>query len=86
MSESIENQLKEIQESLATVIAVADQNNNVMDENFQILVDRIHDLDVKVSSLTNSTDKSFTEVKEDLKKIQTLTGYDDVLENLKGLE
>lgn len=54
-----------------------------IDKNFETLNNRISDLEKKVSSLHDSTDKGFDDVKFELVKIQEITKYKEAFANLQ---
>ena len=55
----------------------------IIDKNFQILENKIENVDKKVSILHADTNHNFDEVKMELVKIQKTTQYDELYSNLK---
>lgn len=53
-----------------------------IDDNFEDLNKRISSIEKKLASLSDDTSKNFDDVKVELKKISTVTGYKDQFENL----
>lgn len=75
---TIEQRLDSLEIKISVIMDSLEKNFELIDANFKIL-------DSRISSLQGETNQNFGEVKEELKKIQYLTGYSEQLENTKGL-
>ena len=57
-------------------------NNEIVDDNFAKLNQKIDTLDDRVSKLHGDTNKNFKDVKLELVKLQKTTGYEELYQNL----
>jgi hypothetical protein len=60
--------------------------NKIVDNNFVILDKKIEELKNILTALDSSTDQNFKEVKLELIKINSATGYTDLSDNLKLIQ
>lgn len=76
---SLESKVDVVIENLKTI----NYNVKVLDENIQTLNKKVEAVDNRISDLHADSNKGFKEVKIELKKIQTATGYEEIYENLR---
>jgi len=72
-----------ILDQLANNRDVTTNANKIVDNNFEILNSKIGGLKKKISELHSDTNQNFEEVKMELVKINSATGYVDLTSNLK---
>ncbi len=75
---------------LHTIIDIIVNSNRAIDANFEIVNVKLNKLDLKVDKLGKSSNTEFgkvgkqlKEIKTEVHKIQRVSGYSDMFENLK---
>lgn len=80
--EAIDDRINKIESKIDKLVDLIDTNIGSINNNFQVLEDKIDALARNLDSLHGDTKKDFKEVKYELVKLQKITGYQDLYENL----
>ncbi|MBC6411318.1 MAG: hypothetical protein GDA42_12870 [Ekhidna sp.] len=76
-----EKQLNLLTQSFVRFVSEEEKNEKIIDNNFEILNQKIDRLQNRVNMLHSDTQQNFDEVKLELIKIQKTTGYQSIYEN-----
>ena len=76
-----EKQFNLLAESFMSFVSDQERNAKIINNNFEILNQKIDKLQDRVSTLHSDTKQNFDEVKMELIKINTTTGYQSIYEN-----
>lgn len=89
---TVSKELVALKELIATVLTKVDTNFGVVEKKLSTLEKKINELNFKIDNLDVNTVSGFNEVgnkieslTEEITKIGTVTGYDEMYKNQKGL-
>lgn len=87
--EKLEVLVSDLRDYIITTHKHSIRSFNTIDENFEIIKEKVGEIDVKVDALAQTSDKGFSEVgvkidglQFEVKKIQRVSNYGEEYENL----